>query len=444
MNINQREIIAYALIEITEDKKYNNLVLKQTLAKYNSLSTVQKAFITECVNGTLRNLIQIDYIINFYSRTNTVEMKPFILALLRSSVYQLKFMSKVPPSAVCNEAVNLAKEKSFANLAGFVNAVLRNIVRNNPKLKLPKKDINVIEYLSIKYSIEPWLIKYWCSEYDYEQIEDICKLSIQPAYISIAVNTLKTNKDELKKMLEAEEIEVIEGINDSLKIRRTSDITKKQSFIGGYYHVMDESSMLAVDVLDPKEGENIIDLCAAPGGKSFYIAYKSNDKSKISSFDVFEHKLELINKTSERLGIKSIQTKFNNGEIFDSSMLESADKLLIDAPCSGFGMIRKKPDIKYTKTYEDVNSLALLQKRIVKNSYKYLKKGGIMIYSTCTVSKKENIDNVNWILENFDFEPYDISAFLPDMNLKEKHYHQILPGENGMDGFFIAGFKRKE
>ncbi|MDR2939010.1 MAG: 16S rRNA (cytosine(967)-C(5))-methyltransferase RsmB [Clostridiales bacterium] len=444
MQINQREVIVYALIEILDEKKYNNLVLKQVLAKNNSLLPIQKAFITECVNGTLRNLIHIDYILNFYSRTQTKNMKPFILALLRSSVYQIKFMDKVPHSAVCNEAVNLAKEKGFTNLSGFVNGVLRNIVRGTPKIKYPAKGGK--EYLSVNYSIEPWLLEYWLTEYDFAQVESICKYSSMPPNVTACVNTLKIDREGLINVFGQEGAVASSSgaLDNSLKIKKFSDITQKESFIKGYFHIMDESSMIAVDALGPKEGSTIIDLCAAPGGKSFYMAYKTNDNANIYCFDVFEHKIELIKKGAKRLGLKSIKAEINNGEVFSKQLEGSADYLLIDAPCSGFGMLRKKPDIKYTKTYDDVLALSVLQKRLIKNSYKYLKDGGILIYSTCTISKKENIDNMNWVLSNLELEPYDISGFIPSQfSQKEKHYVQILPDENGVDGFFIAAFKRK-
>lgn len=447
-SINQREIIVYALIDITEMKGYNNIVLKQTLAKNNALTKTQKAFITQCVNGTLRNLILIDFIINSFSNTNTKKMKPLILNILRSSVYQLKFMDKVPESAICNEAVNLTKAKGFKNLSGFVNGVIRNIIRNIDNIKYPDEQKEPVEYLETMYSVEKWLINYWLEDISYEAVKAICIAQNKDKSISLCVNTLKTDREELIKILKEEEITVIEDnyLENSIHVKNTSDITKKKSFQDGLYHIMDESSMLSVKVLNPCKDEIIFDMCAAPGGKSFLTSYLMKDTGKIFSYDIHPHKIDLIKSGVERLGIKNIITEINNAEIFNKELENKADRVLIDAPCTGFGMLQRKPDIKYSKTMEDVNSLVKVQRKILASCQSYVKIGGTLVYSTCTISRKENMENINWFLEKYNYElseiPKDVLGKFNFDTIKSG-FIQLLPDNNNTDGFFIACMKRK-
>lgn len=445
VSINPREVAADALNEITTEFAYNNMTLRKYLRQNGAMPRQDRAFVTECVNGTLRNLIYIDYIINSFSKTKTAKMKPLILSVLRISVYQMYFMDRVPDSAACSEAVKLIKKRGFSQLSGFVNGVLRNIERNKDKVEMPKDDTP--EYLSVKYSYPIWLIKMWISAYGYEKTEKICISGNTAPDVCLAVNCLKISPDELKKQLEKENIKVTNGyyIENALHIKGSSDIAKTEMFDNGLFHVQDESSMIAVSVLSPKPGEIILDVCSAPGGKSFLAAEMMNNEGKIVSCDIHPHKIELIKGTADRLGIGIIETKLRDAVEKHQEDFEKYDKVIVDAPCSGFGLIRKKPDIKINKTGNDIDSLIELQRKILDASAECVKPGGLLVYSTCTICKKENQGNVKYLLDKGKFEPVNIKEYLPE-NLKEYavgEWIQLLPSENGTDGFFISAMRKK-
>lgn len=436
--MNERETAAEVLISILDKKAYNNIALKTTLDASN-LNSLQRAFVTELVNGTLRNLILLDYVISCFSKTPIKKLRPLILNILRISVYQILFLDKTPESAVCNEAVKIVKKRGFKQLSGFVNAVLRNIVRNKDNISYPAE--NTSEYLSIRYSYPIQLIEYWLKELNYEQIEQLCISSAEPPDISACVNTIKTEPQALKTMLESENIAVFDSAIlelSALRLSKTGDLSKSQAYNDGLFHVMDESAMLAVKALNPMPNERILDVCAAPGGKSFLCAYMMKNSGAIHARDIYKHKLELINSGAQRLGISIITTDIHDAAVV-SDIEAVYDKVIIDAPCSGLGLTRKKPDIKYNKKAEDIAALAQLQRDILKASSAYVKTGGTLVYCTCTISSKENLDNVEWFCNNFNYKldslvPY-IKAEIPG---RERGYIQILPQMFGTDGFFIA------
>ncbi len=429
--MNERDIAVSVLMEITNEKLYNNIALRRTLKRNNGLSSVKKAFITEIVNGTLRNIIYIDYIIDLFSNIKTKKMKPVILNILRISIYQILFMDKTPTGAACNEAVKISKMRGYKGLSGFVNGVLRNIARNSDNFYMPDKNKEPIRYLSIKYSYPEWIIDYWLKNIDYNSVEDMCRINNKSPKVCICVNSLNESYDSVYNTLIKEGVEAKKGNDElSIYISKQSDITNLSSFQSGFYHVIDESSMFAVRKFMPKKGERIADICSAPGGKSFMCAYLMDNSGFISARDIYEHKIKLIEEGAKRLKINIIKAELKSAEKFYKEDEEGFDKVLIDAPCSGFGIIRKKPDIKYTKSIEDIYSLAKLQKNIFDSSWKYVKKNGIILYSTCTISKIENEDNTKYFTDNYPVE------------LIEKK--QLMPAESGGDGFFLAVFRRKD
>lgn len=444
IEINPREVASEGLYRIFEEQSFNNMVLKTLLKQNGAMAKNDKAFVTEIVNGTLRNIYYIDYVINEFSKTKTEKMKPWLLAVIRTAVYQIIFMDKVPASAACNEAVKLAKLRGYGKLSGFVNGVLRNIARNVENIKLP--DYGTAEYLSVKYSHPLWLVKMWLHEYEYDFVKELCESNNTAPDVTIAVNTLKTDRESLKKDLESKGVSVEYGKyhKNALHIRKTSDISALEEFKNGLFHIQDESSMTAVKILEPKKGEKILDVCAAPGGKSLLCGEFMENDGLISSRDIYFHKIELIENSAKRLGIDIIDPCEKDALEFYDEDVEKFDRVIVDAPCSGFGIIRKKPDIKFRRTGNDIDELIKIQRGILENASKYVKKGGVLVYSTCTICKKENIKNVEWFLENFDFEAESIENILPE-GMKEDRLGcvSLYPNVNGTDGFFIARFRRK-
>ena len=420
--MNQRKIAIKILVDILEKGGYNNIVLKRTFEKYDTITSMERAFITDLVNGTLRNIIHIDHIINQFSKTHTTRMNILVLYALRISIYQI-FFSGGADYAHVNEAVNIVKQK-HPNFAGFVNGTLRNIIRNKDNIVYPK---DKLEKLSIQYSTNMWLIQYLSSFLTESQVVNLCKSSIEVPRISICTNTLLTTREQLIEDLQKEGVESTPGKNPvSIYITKTKDISQLESFKKGNFHIMDELSMKAVDELSPIPNSVVYDLCAAPGGKSFYTAMLMKNTGKIYSNDIHQHKIELIKQGANRLGISNIQTNVSDAT---KTILQenTADYVLLDAPCSGFGTLKKKPDIKYTKTMKNVEELAAIQKNILKSSANYLKIGGDLLYSTCTVSIEENQKNIAWFLDSYDYTL-----------VKENQY---LPEEYG-DGFYTALLRR--
>ena len=381
--VNVREIILETLLLITRDGEYSHIALKNVLDKYQYLEKRERAFITRVVEGTLERQIEIDYIINQFSKVKVNKQKPVIRTILRSSVYQLKYMDHVPDSAVCNEAVKLAGKKGFVNLKGFVNGVLRNISRNLDMVSYPDPS-NEIACLSVRYSLEKDGVVYR-------------RHPVLPYAYEL------TNYDYLAGLL---------------------------AFQKGYFYIQDISSMQVAEWAEPKEGDYVIDVCAAPGGKAIHLAEKLSGTGYVEARDLTEYKVALIEENIERSGLDNIEAVCQDATINDEASYEKADILIADLPCSGLGILGKKPDLKSKMTVEMAKGLADLQRQILTVVHNYVKPGGKLLYSTCTINREENEDNTAWFVENFpEFE-----------KIREK---QMLPGSDMGDGFYIAEFRKQ-
>ena len=436
----EREIAVRGLMEIFEKKSYSNVVMRRLLGRHSHLSRAQKAFVMGIVSGCIRNLMQIDHIIGSFSKTPTDKMKPAIVNILRISVYQMKFMDKVPTFAICNEAVTIAKKMGYVRLGSFVNGVLRNIARNLDKFDLSKAS------LEIKYSCAPWIVRHFEKELGPETAESLLANVCKSPDVTLCVNTAKISVDALWKILDEENVEAGYGnlVKDALIVSKTSDIASLPSFVKGYYHVMDQAAMVAIIAAAPSRNSRIIDVCAAPGGKSFLAAYLAYN-SRILSRDIHDFKLKMMDESVERLGIEGITTEKWDALMFDDKLRNSADLVIVDAPCSGLGTMRRRPDIKLFKEADSIYELVVLQRKILENCWEYVKPGGKLLFSTCTISNKENIENRNWFLKKFPFIPIDFSANVPDVpefSTSCDGYIQILPQYFDTDGFFISIFER--
>ena len=449
IQINPREVAAQALLDILQNGGYSNITLKRLLRQNGAMPQKDKGFVTEVVNGTLRNILYIDAIINDVSTVKPEKMKPWILAVLRSAVYQIYFM-KVPDSAACDEAVNLIKEKGLGKLTGFTNGVLRNIIRNKENLPVLSENFTYAEKLSILYSHPIWILRMWLHEFDEEFVEELCKKNNTAPDVTIAVNTLKISASQLQKELENHGVAVKRGnhCKDALHLSKTADIASLSWFEEGSFHVQDESSMVAVEILDPKPNEKILDICAAPGGKSFLIAEKMQNQGKLMARDIHEHKVKLIQEGANRLGLSIIKPQCADASLKDPDCIEAFDKVLVDAPCSGLGLIRKKPDIRFKKDGTDMDQLILIQREILEQAASYVKKDGILVYSTCTICKKENQKNIEWFLsQHKEYYLEDCRELVPGTlkaDVDPEGWLRLFPHKHNTDGFFIARMRRKD
>ena len=435
------------LSDILESGAYANIALRKSLTGSN-LDSRDRAFVTELVNETLRNLISIDYVLNHFSKLPVAQMKPFIRNLLRMSVCQLRHMEKTPDSAAVNEAVILAKTHGYAGLSGFVNGVLRTIVRQPHAPHMPSPGSP--QYLAKRYSYPSWLADALVNWLGPEESAIFCQNSHLPPPVTVFVNTHKTTASALTENLaesgcEANPVDWALQPTEThpafLTLRGTGDITKLPAFNEGLFFVMDPGAIHAITAMSLAPGQAVLDLCAAPGGKSFAAACHMQNTGLIRAFDIHPHRTALIKETIKRLGLTCITPETKDATVHDPALDKSADAVLLDAPCSGFGTIRKRPEIKYNRTQEDIGILAQKQRQMLTIAAKYVKPGGLLIYSTCTVARPENIENINWFTQNHPFKTKKIPP--PPINIRhieENNCQQILPGPTN-DGFFIAALE---
>lgn len=440
---NPRETALDMLIDIFENDKFSHIVLREGLHTIEDRQ--EKAFITRLVMGTVERVITIDYIINSYSKVKVKKMKPLIRELLRMSVYQIHYMEAIPDSAVCNEAVKIAKKRKFVNLSGFVNGVLRKIGREKDNFVIPQNDD--VNSLSIRYSTPTWIVEKCIKDYGMDICKKILSGSDENSFVSVRVNTSKASVAQVRKELSEENIEYSDGdyLEEAIKLHHINDIESIDAFRKGFIQPQDESSMLVGRCAGIEENDICIDVCSAPGGKAIHVADLLKGTGKVYSRDVSEYKVNLINQNIKRSGFSNIEAGVFDATVSDESMFEKADVLIADVPCSGLGVFNKKSDIKYKITEESLEELRLLQRRIIENVHKYVKPGGVMIYSTCTINQEENIENVNWITKNFDFQLESIDEYIPEKLRNEdtkKGFLQLIQGVHQCDGFFIARLRR--
>lgn len=427
--MNVRELALEVLLEIEKGEK-SHLILRSVLEKYQYLTKQERAFLTRVTEGTVERRLELDYIINQYSKVKVKKMKPVIRNLLRLAVYQMKYMDNVPDSAACNEAVKLAVKRGFGNLRGFVNGVLRNIARNLDHIEYPEKE-QTIPYLSVMYSMPEWIVKMWVSDYGREKTEEI----LQNFYIE-RPTTIRINENQISKMalidkLEREGVKVEEHpfLQSALLISNYDYLGALDSFLEGDFQVQDAASIQVAESAGIKEDDYIIDVCAAPGGKALHAAQILNGTGFVEARDLTEYKVSLIRENIWRMGFTNIEAVQQDATIYDEASEAKADVVIADLPCSGLGVLAKKTDLKYKMTPETEKEVAELQRQILKTVHRYVKPGGTLIYSTCTICKSENEENAKWFVENH-----------PQFELRWGK--QIFPGRE-TDGFYIAKFIRR-
>ena len=440
-----RGIALEILLEITQEKEYSHLAIRNALNKVQYLPKQDRAFINRLVEGTLEYMLRIDYVLNQFSSVRVNKMKPVIRNILRSGVYQLMFMDSVPDPAACNEAVKLAQKKGFYSLKGFVNGVMRNVARKKEEIIYPDKNRDPEEYLSVYYSVPQWLVKRWVQTYGTETTECMLKDFLTDHPLTIRCQLYRVEQELTVNSLKGQgaTVEQAPYLPYAFYLSDYSHLEGLKSFVMGRFVVQDVSSMLVTEAADPKPGDYVIDLCAAPGGKSLHLSELLNGTGTVEARDLTEYKIGLIEENIARVGNENIITKVSDATVLDKEAIEKADIVIADLPCSGLGVIGNKSDIKYNVTQNQIDELVELQRKILKQVSKYVKQGGKLLYSTCTVNRQENDSNVKWIQDNLPFKVQSLNGIVPEQLKCEKGCLQIYPGQYGMDGFFVSLFIRE-
>ena len=438
--MNCRKLAVKILNRVLNEGAYSNIILSKELNEAE-LNDKDKALLTEIVYGVLRRRKTLDIIIaNFVKDIKLMDKS--ILNILRVAIYQMNFLDKIPTYAACNEAVEEAKEISEDD-SKLVNGILRSFTKNPDDINVPGNKIDEYAY---KFSFEPWMIRLLIKQYGENSAKKIMSGLNTVPKVSIRVNELNSDYDEVYDKLEEMEYEISEGTicPEAINIKGGKSIESNPLFKEGKITVQDESAMLVAPLLDLEEGMTVIDLCSAPGGKTTHMAEILGNTGKVLAFDLHESKLGLIKENCDRLGITNVTVCAQDATKLNAELVASSDRVLIDVPCSGLGIIRKKPEIKWNKKRNDLREIIPVQREIMNNAWQYLKQGGVMIYSTCTLNKEENEENIEWFVNTHkDCEVKRIFVGKQDnLVYSREGYLTVMPNEN-MDGFFIAKLEKR-
>ena len=441
-----REIALKALYKIDEKEAYSNIALDEIVKENrNKLEERDIGFISEIVYGVTTWKLTIDEIIKKYSKIRLKKISPWILNILRMGIYQIVFLDKVPKSASVNESVNLAKRYGHKSSSNFVNAILRKINKKDYKDFFEIKDN--IERISKTTSMPTWIIKELLKDNDIKKVEGICRCSNLRPKVAIRVNNLKTNKEELAKLLEQRKIEFKEGsLEDFFVLKNIKNIENLDLFKEGFFTIQDEGAGLIALIVKPQPNEIILDACSSPGGKTTYMAELMENKGKILAWDLHEHRVNLVDENAKRLGIDIIETKCEDATVFKQEYVEKFDKILLDVPCLGLGVLKRKPDIKWKRKKEDIVEITKIQEKILETCSKYLKPNGQIIYSTCSIIKDENEKIIEKFLEknkNFDYAKIEVSKCNKNIKNIEKLGRIKLYQNEENDGFFMCKLQKK-
>lgn len=430
--VNTREIVLDMLLMVEREEEYSHRIIRSVLDKYDYLSGQEKAFMKRLFEGCIERRLELDYYINRFASMPVKKMKPLIRCLLRMGTYQILYMDAVPDAVAVSEAVKLAGKRKFRNLSGFVNGILRKVAANKAELSLPDREKAPKDYLSVTYSMPEWIVEHFLVTYSLEETEQILKglMDIRPVCIRFAGRLGEEERDSLIKGMERMGVEVYKhpAVAEAFYLKNCDNIATLAGYEDGAFTVQDASSMMAVAAADIKEGDYVLDICAAPGGKSMLAAEYAGANGHVDARDVSDFKVSMIEENVERMGLSNVSVKVWDARIADESVTEKADVVIADVPCSGLGVMGKKRDIKYRQKPEAMEEIIKLQKEIVKNAVSYVKKGGILLYSTCTINPAENEEMAEWICREFSFT--------------KESSTQLLPGVHDTDGFFFARLRK--
>ncbi|WP_370873980.1 16S rRNA (cytosine(967)-C(5))-methyltransferase RsmB [Oikeobacillus pervagus] len=436
-----REVALDILEAVEKHQSYSNLLLHSAIEK-NAITGPDIGLLTELTYGTIQRKYTLDYYLAPFLKK---KVEPWVREILRLSLYQIVFLDKIPDRAVIYEAVEMAKKRGHKGIASMVNGVLRSIQRKGvPSLELIE---DPVERISIETSHPQWLVRRWSDQFGLERTKTMCETNLIAPTQTARVNLTKATRDEVIELLRQEgfQVEKSEMIPEAVHILR-GNMARSTAFQKGFLTIQDESSMIVAYALQLEEHMKVLDACAAPGGKTTHLAEVLNNTGEVYALDLHQHKVKLIKDNAGRLDLTNIQVRSTDSRKANKLFpKESFDRILVDAPCSGLGVVRRKPDIKYTKQEKDLRSLQKVQLDILSAVAPLLKKDGLLVYSTCTVDREENEGTIKQFLENErEFEP-EMLTTLPEpiQSLTTGHFVQIFPQDFGGDGFFISSFRKK-
>lgn len=424
--VNIRALALTSIMEVLEEQVHCDTSLHSLWEANPQLTRQERSFVARLAEGTVERCIELDYILDCFSKVKVKKMKPVIRNILRMGAYQLRYMDGVPPSAACNEAVKLAGKRGFNGLKGYVNGVLRAVSRDGLSLDYRQRLKGEVSWMSVIYSMPEWLVSEYISWFGREQAEQIFASYYEEKALTLAINRFQTDLDSFGKELDDAGIEwePDRRVPGAVKLIRPPSVQSLPGYREGKFFVQDISSQMAVCSAGIQPGDCVVDVCGAPGGKSLFSAMLTGAQGKVSSRDLTKYKVNLIQENIARLRMSVVEAKVFDARELDEPWIQKADVVIADVPCSGLGVIGKKPDIKYHITPESIQSLVPLQREIVSRAGEYVKPGGHLLYSTCTIRPEENAENRRWIEEHLPFRLEEERTFLP--------------GEEDTDGFYYA------
>ncbi|MCM3256559.1 16S rRNA (cytosine(967)-C(5))-methyltransferase RsmB [Paenibacillus lautus] len=437
------------LTQVEQEGAYSNLLLNSALQK-SSLAKSDAGLATELIYGTISRLNTLDYFLDKFVNKGVRKLQPWVRGLLRISLYQIVYLDRIPDHAVVSEAVNLAKRRGHQGISGMVNGVLRNILRQKETLAIPE-DMTDAQRISLLHSHPQWLVERWISQYGTEATEAICAANNEPPAVSVRVNTTMISRDDMLELMGSHGLDASPSSVSpyGIVVKGAGNMALTDWYRDGMISIQDESSMLVAEAVQPEPGMRILDCCAAPGGKSAHMGELMKDEGSIVANDIHAHKGKLISDQASRLGLDSISIVTGDAlDLADRFEPASFDRILLDAPCSGLGVIRRKPDLKWGKSQEDIHEIAALQLRLLESVSTLLRPGGILVYSTCTIEPMENEGVVSAFLEGhseFAIAEDGLGALsrLGENSLARGGGIQILPQHYHSDGFYIARLGRR-
>ncbi|MCQ2373110.1 MAG: 16S rRNA (cytosine(967)-C(5))-methyltransferase RsmB [Phascolarctobacterium sp.] len=441
-HVSARQAAVEILLQVLKEGAYTNIAINKYLRSHE-MTDLDRRLLTELVYGSIKALGTIDWYLTQCVTRPLAKIDAPILNILRLSVYQILYMDKIPEAAAVNEAVKLARIYSHEGSAKFVNGVLRGFLRNKDGLVFPSEAEDEAGYLALKLLHPRWLVKKWIQQFGREATEKLCAFNNTPAPVCLRVNTLVADREALMGNLKeaGAEVHASKWSKDGIVCDRLPALNDVFAKLKHDFYIQDESSMLVAEILAPQPGEKVVDMCSAPGGKTTHIAQVMGDQGEIFAGDIHEHKVKLIEENASRLGITIIKAQQRDASVFDEFLAGKADRVLVDAPCSGLGVLRRRAEARWRKTRADIRPLPKLQLEILENGARYVKQTGLLVYSTCTIEPSENHYVIAAFLEKHpDWEYAGVKHPLSGEILDEL---QLLPQVDGIDGFFICALKHK-